>query len=141
MLKTIYYVIGIFMFLYNLKYLTKISEFSKVSEWMEAFKRVHSRRPTTDEILSKDTNSLYSYYHIYSAIEIFWLGFGILTSDWLLYLIVFILSYFTRGLWNKYLLGSIYTIKTLLILFLIVNGIHFHIDTYLIIKQFFSNLF
>ncbi len=140
MIIYIYYTLGIFVFLYNLKYLTNVSEFSNINKWVEAFRKVNSKIPSKEEILIKDPNLLYSYNYIYVTMEIFWFCLGILTNDWILCLIGFIISYFTKTISNKYVLGISYSLKMCLVLFLIVNGVHFNFNTYLIIVEFFSNL-
>lgn len=126
----LFYFIGLFVFLISLTYLTNFSKISELRKWSNAFKKVTKSNPLKKDFKSDEDYNLYIGIGCLSIIEGLWVLIGLLTQNWLLFLILIILnalSIYTFKSDLTKIFGFIFSIsKSFIILLLVIN--HFHLN-------------
>ncbi len=137
-----FYTIGLFLFILDLINLFSFHKIWKINEWKAAYKKVNKKDPVKKDYQSIDDYNISSFSIVYTILLFFWLVFGLITMSWKIYIVLFILG-FALGL-SKKLLNLItkneyskinmlisypyLIIKSAVILFLVINHFHLHIN-------------
>lgn len=144
----IFYALGLLVFLLDLIHLAGFNKIYKVSEWVAAFKKINSKNPKKKDYRTEEDYNFSTFHTMFIVLEFFWLIFGLISSSWKIFIIIFILGFFIKGVqftfnkisgreFNKLSMLIAYPyllIKCGIILLLIINHFHLHIDLYNYIK-------
>ncbi len=130
----IFYLLGLFLFLMSFSKTINYTRYVDIKEWMIAFKKVTEKDPKSDDF-KDDEESLINSFITISIIEILWFIIGLLSNSWIIFIGLLILhtinvtiSKFTPNIVQKVFGFSIGLIKTVIILILVINHFHLHID-------------
>jgi len=139
---TIYYIIGLFLFFSNLSVIYKWKSHSRIAFWNKTFKNVTGSYPKESDFSSKDEYNHFIGYLGVFIIESIWILIGLLSGSWILMIFLLILNNISSYLIHRYdnvfskITGFlIFLVKTLTILFIILNKFHLHMDVTNIIKN------
>jgi|ERR1035437_5419518 hypothetical protein len=138
----IFYAFGLIVLLLDFLHLLGFNKIYKVSEWISAFKKINKKNPKKRDYRSEEDYSFATFQTLFIALEFFWLVFGLLSSSWKVFIFIFIIGLVIKGIQftiNK-LSGSEFNIvdkflsypylifKCALIVVLIINHFHLHIN-------------
>lgn len=144
MLGQIYYGIGLIFVMISLSMITKFKKINLVKEWFVKFRNITGKDPESKDFRSEEEKNLYVGITTLSTFEFIWLFFGLLTSNWYVFLVI--LSYgvivnqivkpmrFTIA--GKIVSLHFLLLKFLVYLFLVINHFHLHYDILNIIKSY-----
>jgi hypothetical protein len=149
MLSHIYYAIGVFILLFLIGQISMLKKIQSINEWVEKFKNVTKRNPKKNDYRSEEELNILLSVSFLSFIESIWIIFGLLTSNWYIFLFIFIyyliINLLTRHikftLFGRIVILHFIIIKFLVYLYLIINHFHLHYDTLSIIKSYIDNLY
>jgi hypothetical protein len=137
----LFYFIGLFVFLISLTYLTNFSKISELRKWSNAFKKVTKTNPQKKDFKTDEDYNLFIGIGCLSIFEGIWVLIGLLTQNWILFLLLIILNYisvysFKSDITRIFGFTSSIT-KSLIIFLLVINHFHLKIDITNIIFNFF----
>lgn len=138
MLVTIYYLIGILVFLSVLSNTIRFNRIYSVKEWKEKYEKIIGKVPSRKDYRSKKEHSLLESYNVLSLFELFWVILGLLTNSWYIFASILMISYILNIIlkpikWSvvyKIIIFVFILVKICLYLWSITNYFYFHIDTY-----------
>jgi hypothetical protein len=138
MLVTIYYIIGILLFLSVLSNTIRFNKIYSIKEWKEKYEKIIGRIPDRKDYRAKKEYFLLQSYNILSSFEILWVLLGLITNSWYIFAFILILSYILNIILNPIKWSIVYKIfiftfilvKISLYLWSISNYFYFKIDTY-----------
>ena len=136
MILNIYFIIGIVILVMSFSNMINFIKFSNIRNWALTFKRVTNKDVESKDFRTREDYNIFTIYSVFLFFEIIWLVFGIATSNWYMFLSLIILGLIVNFIskYSKFLLlseiiGTIFScLKFSLILFLILNHFHFHLD-------------
>jgi hypothetical protein len=136
MILNIYFIIGIIILVMSFSNMINFIKFFNIRNWALTFKRVTGKDVESKDFRTREDYNIFTIYSVFLFFEIIWLVFGIATSNWYMFLSLIILGLIVNFIskYSKFLLlskiiGSIFScLKFSLILFLILNHFHFHLD-------------
>ena len=140
-MDTVFYFIGLFIFLMAISSVINYFKYFKIKRWVIEYKKIAKENPTPDKFKNLEEYNLFMTYSIFNIIEFFWLLIGIISSNWIIYLLIItagtITSLIKTPFINKILGFLNQILKTSMILLLIINHFHLHYNlTSLIINYF-----
>ncbi len=142
MILNIYFIIGIIILVMSFSNMINFIKFFNIRNWALTFKRVTGKDVESKDFRTREDYNIFTIYSVFLFFEIIWLLFGIATSEWYVFLSL-IISTLTVNFITKYskilllskIIGTFFSfLKFSLILFLILNHFHFHIN----LLSFFS---
>ena len=139
MILTAYYIIGIFVLFSLLSQLMRYRDVHYVSNWYIKYKKITGKNPNIDDFRKEKDFYVYISRNFQIIFESFWLLFGLITNDWVLFIILLFMNnltiiflesekMFKNELLSKFLYVSILSVKKMIYIFIIVNYFHFKID-------------
>jgi hypothetical protein len=136
MILSIYFIIGIVILVMSFSNMINFIKFFNIRNWALTFKRVTNKDVESKDFRTREDYNIFTIYSVFLFFEIIWLVFGIATSNWYMFLSLIILGLIVNFIskYSKFLLlskiiGTIFScLKFCLILFLILNHFHFHLD-------------
>lgn len=90
MLSNIYYIFGVIVLLALIKMLLSFKKFYTISEWFFKFEKVTGKKPLKSEFRTKEDFNNFERRVFISATEFIWILIGIFSSNWIIFLSVFI---------------------------------------------------
>ncbi len=137
MIGHLYYAIGLTILIVSVNFILNFFKLNKISTWSRKFVKVTGNTPSIQDYRSTEDYEVSKFLSIYNIIEPLWMVFGLMSASWYVFLFLIFLRYLMKIIKNKYI-GLVFAIvKSLLILFLIINHFHLHIDLLEIIKSSF----
>lgn len=131
MIGHIYFIFGLLLFLFSFNNLLAINKFYKIENWVLKFKKVTGLIPKKTDFKNNDYN-IYISVGIYYMIEFFWLCVGLISSNWVLFLIVILISMIMKKiisyspLFMKIFFGFIFNLFiSSFIFYSVINHFHF----------------
>ena len=136
MILNIYFIIGLLILVMSFSNMINFIKFFNIRNWALTFKRVTNKDVESKDFRTREDYNIFTIYSVFLFFEIIWLLFGIATSSWYMFLSLIILGLIVNFIskYSKFLLlskiiGTIFScLKFCLILFLILNHFHFHLD-------------
>jgi hypothetical protein len=140
MLSDIFYFLGLLLFCITVSRVLTYSKIIDIKEWFEKFKKVTQKDPKKEDFRSEKEYSLFVSIGCFSVIENLWLICGLLTASWKIFGLLIILSFIFRLVFEKLsytiqkIIGTLLTtIISALILLLVINHFHLHLDLFKVI--------
>jgi len=141
----IYYLVGLIIFVLSLFNIFSFYKIQEIKKWILSFKKISGKDPGDSDFKNKNDIKLVLSYSSIITLEFIWMVLGILTNSWYIFIGVILFSYLFNTFVNiikidiiqKYLGILIYLLRSAVILALIVNHFHLHINWIL----YLSNLF
>jgi hypothetical protein len=142
----IFYFFGLIIVIFNLFTIYRFKRIFTLREWVIKFKEVTGKDPISSDYRKKDDKDMLITWSVSVILTSFWIFFGLLSKSWYIFLSIIIINT-VINLINK-LIGefSVFSfalnfIKSLAILlviiFLILNHFHLHIDIWKLISNHF----
>jgi hypothetical protein len=137
MLGHIFYFFGLFVILSITTRIGTYKKFVRITEFIKAFKKVTGKKPNQkDHKPPTDFDYLTSTLSLL-MIEFLWYFVGILSGNWIIFLSMLVLNFVSNKILNVLhttlrVVGGIFlnVVNLLIILFLIVNHFHLHLDIF-----------
>lgn len=136
MLLDLFYIIGLLILVMSFSNMINFFKFNYIRNWAVTYKKVTGNEIDKKDFRKKEDYNIFTIYSLFLFIEIIWFLFGLITSNYSLFLLILITNIFNMFL-NKFIKMNFLT-KTLgfitcvinfsLILFLILNHFHFHLE-------------
>jgi len=107
-----------------------------VKEWYVKFIEVTGKSPKASDFRSKKDLNLHTNRNMLGGLELLWVLIGLSTSNWVIFLFIFITSIMLKVIFGKIrytLIGKIITLKFLIFRILvysllIINQFYLHLD-------------
>lgn len=136
MLGNIYYLIGLVVLILSISNIYGFYKINDIKSWIRSFKKISGTDPGPNEFRNPKDFKLLSSYSLSITIEFIWLVLGILTNSWYIYLGLIVSSYIYNGILSRITIDTIqknlgllfFIFKSLIILILIINHFHLHIN-------------
>jgi len=135
MLGHIFYFFGLIIFILSLNRIFQYFKLIEIKEWILAFKKVTKKDPIKTDFRSTKDYNLFITLGCLSVFETFWIILGLLTPNWIIFLILFLSGFLLKQILDfssfsiQKIVGLIFTtLKSLTILMLVLNHFHFHQD-------------
>lgn len=143
MLANFFYFFGLICFLFNFILLTKFKDYLFIKEFSAKFEKVTGKRPEKKDF-TKSNYELYSFMILTIATTVVWFFIGLLSKNWLIFLIYLLFNPLLEFISKKsqkikIIYNSLELIRLLvnilIILSLVINQFHFHQNlTHLILR-------
>lgn len=122
MLKFAFYFMGILPMIY---------EIWSLSNWTvlnDLDKKVKTAKAANKSLRGLQVTELEGCIGIFNIIYFAWLVIGLFSSQWIVYMVVILISFLSKPLWSKAwkMFDSVFTL--LLLFFAVLNAYHFHIN-------------
>lgn len=132
----IFYGFGLIIILSCIMAIIQFKKIWFVREWFVKFKEVTGDTPKLNDFRSEDDLTLYTNRKLLDGLELMWIFVGLFTSNWPIFLIIFLTSIILKVIFSgiKYtLFGKIISIKflvirTLIYLLITVDYFYLHLD-------------
>ena len=134
-MSNLFYFIGFFIFLFTgvkFYYLSKIVD---ISDWIKKFKKVTSKSPIPSDFRNKKEWAVASLFGIVAIFESLWTYVGLLTDNYLFFILMLILglitnliSKYSNILIQKIVIYILHTVRFLLIGLMVFNHFHFKLN-------------
>jgi hypothetical protein len=147
MISDLFYIIGLFILIISFSNAINFIKFTRIRRWALTFKKVTKNDVVKKDFKSNEDYNIFTIYSLFLIIETFWFIIGLISSSWYIFLVLLCLSLFLIFI-NKYFgnniiltaVGFIFSyLKFPVILFLILNHFHFHLDILLYLESCFTN--
>lgn len=134
----LFYFIGLIVFLVNIQFLYELFDYIRIKEWFVSFKKITNKTPTSKDFKKGDLDKFKKLSGVI-GLNFFWIFFGILSSNWKIFLAILIISSLmdllihTIGQFksiSKLILIFKTLATTLSILILTINHFHLHLDLF-----------
>jgi len=144
MLSHIFYFFGLLIFILSLNRIFNYFKAIEIKEWILAFKKVTKKSPLKSDFREMNDYNLFVTFGCLSAIESLWLILGLMSSNWLIFLVLFLSGVILKQVLDfasfpiQKIVGIIFTtIKSLTVLILVLNHFHFNQDLVSLISNWF----
>ena len=136
-MESIFYFFGIIVFITILSKIKYYGDFIDVIEFKEKFKKVTGKDPKKTDYKSEDIYNVSMGLGCLTIFQGLWYLFGLLSSDWIIFILIF-LSSISVGLIKKILnlqfkkiIGTFHlVILATVVILLTINHFHLNIDTF-----------
>jgi hypothetical protein len=141
----LFYLFGLIVLFFNIFNISKYKRIFELREWMIKFKKVTGRNPVVTEYRKNDDKDILTTWSVSVIFTSFWIFLGLLTKNWYVFLFIILLNTFINLITRVVGEFSIFSfimqfVKNILILFvvifLILNHFHLHLDIWNSIKSF-----
>lgn len=143
----IFYAIGLFIFLLDLLNLFNYHKTYKVAEWAEAFKKVNKRSPKKSDYRTTEDYNTGMFTGFIALSELTWCIIGLISGSWKVFAILFLFGFITQLIQsligkilskkcnplNKLISYGYLTIKSAVLMILVINHFHLHLDLFKLI--------
>jgi len=146
----LFYSIGLLVTVLNVFLVLKYKKIYEVIDWLSKYKKVVGRNPRKEDFRSKSDQELLLFWSSTVLITVIWMLFGLMSYDWMAFLIIFIinilLNYLSKiSLYIKRISFILKFMKSLIMViiisFLVINYFHLNFDISSHIKAFLRSLF
>jgi len=132
----LFYLIGIFILLAISSNLINFNNYFKIRNWIQTFKKVTQKDPQVSDFREKKDHEIYTTYSAISVVEFFWYMIGITSNSWYIFCSLIFLNLMFNviafglptGIIGKTLLKIFILTKIIVVISLILNHFHFHLD-------------
>lgn len=133
----IFYSIGLLIIILNIVTILKYERIFDITEWLFRYKNVTGRNPIVENFRNKEDHDLLLFWSCTVVLTVIWMLFGLLSSDWIIFLFVFLFNIFFN--YTKKLFSEIRKVKMFItliksfiglfiIIFLVINHFHIQLD-------------
>lgn len=130
-----FYFVGLFLFFISLSKSIAYFKYVDIKEWTQIFKKVTTKDPIKSDYKKEKDYNTYITYGCISVIESLWFICGLLSNSWIVFLAIigsgvlfnFVnnnISYFLQKIVGTLFLSA----RSSLIIVLVINHFHLHID-------------
>jgi len=144
MLSQIFYFFGLIIFILSVSRIFQYFKLIEIKEWLLAFKKVTQKEPVKTDFRNTKDYNLFVSFGCLSAIETLWIILGFMSSNWLIFLALFLSGFILKQILDftsftiQKIVGIIFTTtKSLVILILVINHFHLHQDLVTLIVNWF----
>ena len=133
----IFYFIGLFILIMSFSNMFNFLKYISIKNWSDTFKKVTGKDPKKSEFRCIEDYNIFSIYVTFTFVEFIWILIGLTSSSWYVFLSILITELFYRFyisvtsltfFVNKIIGQIFYCLKFIIILLLILNHFHFHIN-------------
>lgn len=135
MLGHIFYFFGLFLFILSLSRTISYFKFIDVKEWVIKFKKVTEKVPEKSDFKNEIDYGLYNAFGFVDKTEALWFICGLVSNSWVIFLSLLIIGFVLNSINNnipfvvqKFIGFGFSLLKTGIILLLVINHFHLHID-------------
>ena len=135
MIGNLFYFIGLLILIMSSSNLINFLKFFEIRKWALTFKKVTGNDVNRKDFKSNEDYNIFTIYSTFVLFESIWFLLGLITSSWYIFLGLTTLSVLVRVInfikinFILKIVGFLFqTIKFLIILALILNHFHFHLD-------------
>ena len=135
MLSQIFYFFGLIIFILSVSRIFQYFKLIEIKEWLLAFKKVTQKEPVKTDFRNTNDYNLFVSFGCLSVIETLWIILGFMSSNWLIFLALFLSGFILKQILDftsftiQKIVGIIFTsIKSLVVLILVINHFHLHQD-------------
>jgi hypothetical protein len=135
MIGDIFYFIGLLILIMSSSNLINFLKFFEIRKWALTFKKVTGKDVDRKDFKSNEYYNIFIIYSTFILFESIWFLLGLITSSWYIFLglttlsvLVRIINFLKIDFISKIVGFSFQIIKFLIILALILNHFHFHLD-------------
>ena len=141
MISDLFYIIGLFILIISFSNAINFIKFNSIRRWALTYRKVTGSDVLKKDFKSNEDYNIFTIYSLFLVVESIWFIIGLISASWYVFLLLLCVSLILI-LINKYFgyniifttIGFIFSfLKFPVILFLILNHFHFHLDilTYL----------
>ena len=135
MLSTLFYLIGLFIFLLNIIIFSNFSKYLYVVEFVNKFKKVTGKNPQQSD-LSNEQHQIYAFILCVDSFSFLWFFVGLISSSWIVFLIYLMIqplfNLIIKNTKIKFLYNLVSFLRILtnvsIIALLVFNHFHLHLD-------------
>lgn len=147
MIGDLFYIIGLFVLIISFSNAINFIKFTGIRRWALTYRKVTGNDVLKKDFKSNEDYNIFTIYSLFLLVEIIWFIIGLVSSSWYIFLSLLCISLFLIFL-NKYFryniiftfIGFIFSyLKFTVILFLILNHFHFHLDIITYLESCFIN--
>ena len=142
MLGHLFYATGLFLFCFSLLRTISYSHFIDIKEWVVKFGEKIKKSPAKLDFRNEKEYNFFVSFGCLSLIDVLWFFVGLLTPNWKIFGLFLIFTFLIRFVLEKLpfpiqkIIGTTISLfKTALILVLVLNHFHWHLDIYNLIKD------
>jgi hypothetical protein len=135
MIGDIFYFIGLLVLIMSSSNLINFLKFFEIRKWALTFKKVTGNDVDRKDFKSNEDYNIFTIYSTFFLFESIWILLGLITSSWYIFLglttisvLVRLINFLKIDFISKILGFSFQIIKFLIVLALILNHFHFHLD-------------
>jgi hypothetical protein len=134
----IFYIFLLFLTTILIGFISKYNKLKNIIEWYNKFTNVTGKSPKKSDFRNEDEYNFFSVQAVISSVEFFTLILGLLTGSWFIFLGLLLLTIFFNLLLKPIEFSSIervvnfsvFLIRIVSYVFLIINHFHLHLDVY-----------
>jgi hypothetical protein len=138
-----FYLIGIFVWMAIFSNLLNFSKYYTIRNWVATFKKVTGKDPEQADYRDKKEFDIQLVFNSLLSFEFFWYLIGITSASWYIFVALIVLNFFLStftfglptGIIGKYLLKTFIFVKLCVVILLILNHFHFHLDWLSLLSQ------
>ena len=132
----VFYGFGLIIILSCIMAIIQSKKIFFVKEWFVKFKEITGEAPKSNDFRSKSDLTLHTNRNLLAGLELIWILVGLLTNNWMIFLIIFLTSIMLKMIFGKIqfsLVGKIITIgfivtRILIYSIMIVNHFYLHLN-------------
>lgn len=145
----VFYFFGLIVFLININFIFNFFEYYRLKKWFFLFKKITGKLPTTKDIKHGDLDKIKKFEGVLPLTYAWWI-IGILTPTWKVFLTLLTFNLILNLICGKIgdLSLSVKIIKllnlilnTVILLVLVLNHFHLHLDLFQISLTFITSRF
>lgn len=136
MFGDIFYIFGLLVLILNFSILINYSKIFNTRIWISKFTEISGNPPKISDFRSRDEYDVYTSSNIISMIDFFWFLIGLISNSWIIFISFLVFQFLFKSLTGLIKIEIIRRVvevifqfsKILIILALILNHFHFHIN-------------
>ena len=136
MMGDIFYIFGLLVLILNFSILINYNKIFNTRIWISKFTEISGGVPKISDFRSKDEYDVYTSSNIISIIDFFWFLIGLISNSWIIFIGFLVFQFIFKSFANlikfeiirKNMEILLQFSKILIILSLILNHFHFHIN-------------
>lgn len=134
----LFYIYCLITTIFLIATLSKFFLIKNVQEWYEKFEKITGKKPLKSDFRSEEEYNTYTSISIISVLELILLVGGLLTSNWYVYITLFVFSILLTlilkpikfSILARILFLTNSLVRVTFYIFLIINHFHLHLDLY-----------
>jgi hypothetical protein len=147
MINDLFYIIGLFILIISFSNAVNFIKFTKIRRWVLSYKKVTGNDVLKKDFKSNEEYNIFTIYSLFLVVESIWFIIGLISNSWYVFLLLLFISlililinmYFEYNIIFK-IFGFIFSfLKFPVILFLILNHFHFHLDIFTYLENCLTN--
>ncbi len=135
MIGHLYYIIGLIILMLSFSNIIHYYRFINTILWIQSFVKISGSPPTSKDFRSEIDYTVYLNFNSFTSIGFYWTLLGLITNSWVVFLYMIVLHFVLKFILDSKFItvskhfGFLFNIiKSSLILLLIINHFHLHID-------------